>query len=85
MASPLLANLTLDGMQQAIRAAIKPRRDKVNFIRYPDDFVVTAASKDLLEQKVKPAIVDFLQERGLTLSAEKTLITHIARIAQFHR
>jgi len=79
IASPLLANLTLDGMEQAIRASIKPRRDKVNFIRYADDFVVTAASKDLLEHKVKPVIVDFLRERGLKLSEEKTLITHIAQ------
>ena len=77
IASPLLANLTLDGMEQAIRASITPRRDKVNFIRYADDFVVTAARKDILEQKVKPVIVNFLRERGLQLSEEKTLITHI--------
>ena len=79
IASPLLANLTLDGMEQAIRASINPRRDKVNFIRYADDFIVTAASKDVLEQKVKPVIVEFLRERGLKLSEEKTLITHIAQ------
>ena len=79
IASPLLANLTLDGMEQAIRASINPRRDKVNFIRSADDFVVTAASKDVLEQKVKPVIVEFLRERGLKLSEEKTLITHIAQ------
>lgn len=78
IASPLLANLTLDGLEQAIRASITPRRDKVNFIRYADDFVVTAASKEILEEKVKPVIVNFLQERGLKLSEEKTLITHIA-------
>ena len=79
IASPALANLTLDGLEPAIRAAIKPRRDKVNFIRYADDFVVTAASKEILEQKVKPVIVEFLRERGLKLSEEKTLITHIAQ------
>jgi len=78
IASPALANLTLDGLEQAIRAAIKPRRDQVNFIRYADDFVVTARSKETLEQKVKPVIVEFLRERGLKLSEEKTLITHIA-------
>ena len=78
IASPLLAHRTLDGMEQAIRASIKPRQDKVNFIRYADDFVVTAASKEILEEKVKPVIVDFLRERGLKLSEEKTLITHIA-------
>jgi RNA-directed DNA polymerase len=79
IASPALANLTLDGLEPAIRAAIKPRHDKVNFIRYADDFVVTAASKEILEQKVKPVIVEFLRERGLRLSEEKTLITHIAQ------
>jgi len=79
IASPALANLTLDGLEPAIRAAIKPRRDKVNFIRYADDFVVTAASEQILEQKVKPVIVEFLRERGLKLSEEKTLITHIAQ------
>src|SRR5947207_7566115 len=79
IASPALANLTLDGLEPAIRAAIQPRRDKVNFIRYADDFVVTAASKEILEQKVKPVIVEFLRERGLKLSEEKTLITHIAQ------
>src|SRR5262245_24621947 len=78
IASPALANLTLDGLEPAIRAAIKPRHDQVNFIRYADDFVVTARSKETLEQKVKPVIVEFLQERGLKLSEEKTLITHIA-------
>lgn len=79
IASPLLANLTLDGMEHAIRASINIRRDKVNFIRYADDFVVTAASKEILEEKVKPVIVDFLRERGLKLSAEKTVITHIEK------
>ena len=78
IASPALANLTLDGLEPAIRAAIKPRHDQVNFIRYADDFVVTARSRETLEQKVKPVIVEFLRERGLKLSEEKTLITHIA-------
>jgi RNA-directed DNA polymerase len=75
--SPLLANLTLDGMEQAIRSRIKIRRDQVNFIRYADDFVVTARTKETLEQIVKPAVVAFLKERGLELSEQKTTITHI--------
>lgn len=77
IASPLLANLTLDQMEPTIRAAIRPRRDKVNFIRYADDFVVTAARKETLEETVKPVIAAFLRERGLRLSEEKTKITHI--------
>lgn len=75
--SPLLSNLTLDGMEQAIRSRIKPRHDQVNFIRYADDFIVTARTKETLEQIVKPAVVAFLAERGLELSEQKTTITHI--------
>jgi len=76
IASPVLANLTLDGLEVAIRASVV-RRDKVNFIRYADDFIVTAARKEILEQKVKHVITQFLQERGLRLSEEKTVITPI--------
>jgi RNA-directed DNA polymerase len=75
--SPLLANLTLDGMEHAIRSRIKIRRDQVNFIRYADDFVVTARTKEILEQIVKPAAIAFLAERGLELSEQKTTITHV--------
>lgn len=75
--SPLLANLTLDGMEKAIRSRIRIRRDQVNFIRYADDFVVTARTKETLEQTVKPVVVAFLAERGLELSEQKTTITHI--------
>src|SRR5437667_7761961 len=75
--SPLLANLTLDGMEMAIRSQIKIRRDQVNFIRYADDFIVTARTKETLEQIVKPAGVAFLAKRGLELSEQKTTLTHI--------
>src|SRR6267154_2456314 len=75
--SPVLANLTLDGMEKAIRSRIKIRHDQVNFIRYADDFVVTARTKETLEQIVKPAGVAFLAKRGLELSEQKTTLTHI--------
>ena len=77
--SPILANLALDGMQQAIANAVGPKGDKVNFVRYADDFIVTGASKELLEQKVRPALTAFLAPRGLMLSEQKTVITHIAK------
>ncbi len=75
--SPLLSNLTLDGMEKAIRSRIRIRHDQVNFIRYADDFIVTARTKETLEQIVKPVLVAFLAERGLELSEQKTTITHI--------
>lgn len=75
--SPTLLNVTLSGLEAAIAAATTKFKDKVNFAIYADDFIVTGASREILEQKVKPAIVSFLKERGLVLSEEKTVITHI--------
>jgi len=66
----------LDGMEQAVKAVTR-RGDKVNFVRYADDFVATGATKELLEQKAKTALTAFLKERGLELSEQKTVITHI--------
>jgi RNA-directed DNA polymerase len=72
--SPLLANFALDGMEQAVQAGTKAS-DKVHFVRYADDFVVTGATRELLEQKVQPALTAFLHPRGLELSEQKTVIT----------
>ena len=49
---------------------------KVNLIRYADDFVVTGKDEETLE-KARNLIQEFLKERGLTLSPEKTKIVHI--------
>jgi len=86
--SPVLANMTLDGLEcvvkQAVGATPNARQPaKVNFIRYADDFIVTGVSKEILEQKVKPAIETFLMQRGLELSPEKTKITHIRQGVDF--
>lgn len=75
--SPILANIALDGMQKALLQAVRKKGDKVNFVRYADDFIVTGATQELLEQKVKPALTAFLTSRGLELSEQKTVITHI--------
>ncbi len=74
--SPIYANMVLDGLEAAIAEATKGLT-KVNVIRYADDFIVTADSPDILEDRVKPAVEAFLLARGLTLSEEKTHITHI--------
>ncbi len=96
--SPVLANMTLDGLEHLLishfpKKGRPEKRAKVNFIRYADDFCVTGNSKELLEQEVKPLVKQFLGERGLQLSAEKTLITHIEQgfdflgqtIRKYHR
>lgn len=78
--SPALANLTLDGLERKLwerypKASAQGYRAKANFIRWADDFLITGSSKELLEQEVKPLVAEFLRERGLELSPEKTRIT----------
>jgi RNA-directed DNA polymerase len=75
--SPVIANLALDGLQALLRRHFHPRRTKVYLVGYADDFVITAKSRELLEEEVLPLVRTFLAERGLTLSTEKTVITHI--------
>jgi len=75
IASPVLANMALDGLEAVAQRAA--RNQKINVIKYADDFVITGASKEVLEQRVKPTVVAFLRERGLELSSEKTHVTHI--------
>ncbi len=81
IASPVLANMVLDGLEAAARNAVPYRKNgitsKINVIRYADDFIITATSREMLEEKVSPAVEAFLQERGLSLSEEKTRITRI--------
>lgn len=85
--SPILANMALDGMQKLLSDRFHANRlgkvdtrfrnaHKVNLVRYADDFIVTAATKEIAEE-AKELIRDFLKTRGLELSEEKTLITHI--------
>lgn len=82
--SPTLANATLDGMERMLKAKYKGSYiggrlyyPKVNCVRYADDFIVTADKRETLEE-IKRMLIGFLGERGLTLSEEKTRITHIS-------
>jgi RNA-directed DNA polymerase len=74
--SPVLLVIALSGLEEAVKKAASIK-DKVHVIVYADDFIITGASKEVLEQKVRPVVVSFLKERGLELSSEKTFITHI--------
>jgi RNA-directed DNA polymerase len=76
--SPTLMLLTLSGLEKLVKQAAPKKIDKVNFISYADDFVITGASKEILEDKIMPVVKAFLKERGLELSEEKTTITHIS-------
>jgi RNA-directed DNA polymerase len=81
--SPTLANLALDGLQALLRHHFSSEhvrnrtRPKVNLVRYADDFIITGASREVLERRVRPLVEKFLAERGLELSPDKTVITHV--------
>ena len=81
--SPTLANMTLDGLQAMLaekyyRKSVKGQvyYPKVHMVRYADDFIITGRTREALEE-IKPLVENFLESRGLTLSEEKTKITHI--------
>jgi RNA-directed DNA polymerase len=79
--SPVITNLALDGLERRLRVHYpsttqRGRRAKVNLVRWADDFMITGSSYELLEHEIKPLGEQFLNERGLELSPEKTRITH---------
>lgn len=83
--SPTLMNMTLDGLERLLHDRLPTRKkvdgkthfNKLNFVRYADDFIITGETPEFLREKVLPVVREFLTERGLQLSAEKTVITHI--------
>lgn len=82
--SPLLANIALHGMEQAL--SVKYRTHGVGrpitftgkraVVRYADDFVVFCESKEDAEEVIQ-ILTQWLDKRGLTLSEEKTRIVHL--------
>lgn len=85
--SPLLANIALDGMDNWLSKITetkvygkskggKEERRIYGFIRYADDFIVTAQTKNQIEAII-PRIQEWLAIRGLHLNKEKTIIRNI--------
>ena len=86
--APIIANMVLDGLQDYIydklhngRKIVYPLDDvdfaDGNLIRYADDILITARSRETAE-KIKVWTEDFFRERGLKLSEEKSKIIHIS-------
>lgn len=83
--SPLLANIALHGMEQAMNQAfpavqrkvngVTTSRNKVHVIRYADDFVVLHEDLNVV-QDCQALITRWLDEIGLELKPSKTRITH---------
>ena len=76
IASATLTVMALSGLEKTLKAIFK--KEKVNFVGYADDFIITCASKELLEREVIPIVKEFLKVRGVEISQEKSKITHIS-------
>ena len=87
--SPLLANIYLHAMDEYMESNYLNLRDrerrrrreqgKSNFlyVRYADDFVVLCNGTKAEAHAMKEELKELLNTMGLTLSEEKTKITHI--------
>jgi len=78
--SPLLANMTLDGMENYLKRQIgsqynKTTANRLRVVRYADDFVVIHEQKRVIED-CRKELEPWLKIRGLSLSEEKTRIVH---------
>ncbi|MGH7963803.1 MAG: group II intron reverse transcriptase/maturase [Candidatus Binatia bacterium] len=79
--SPLLANIALHGMEEAIGVKFNTDgqiRGPRAVVRYADDFVVFCESKEDAEQAIT-VLNEWLNKRGLSLSQEKTRIVHLTQ------
>lgn len=84
--SPLLANIALHGMEEALNIKYKrvdtkkgchySNNSKYVVVMYADDFVVLCKTLEDAEA-VYGLLNDYLQERGLTLAPDKTKITNL--------
>ena len=84
--SPLLANVALDGLEDALNIKYKQKKthgkyyynniSKYVVIKYADDFVILCKTLEDAED-IYGLLDDYLEDRGLTLAPDKTRITHI--------
>lgn len=82
--SPLLCNISLNGLEHVVRQGVTSHKTTLGkkltgcwVTRYVDDFVVTSRSKELLELELIPKIKEFLSERNLKVSEEKSKIINL--------
>jgi RNA-directed DNA polymerase len=87
--SPLLANIYLDQLDKYMestylnlsegerRTRRKQRKGNYLYVRYADDFIILCNGTRAEAQHIKEEVGGILTDMGLTLSEEKTKITHI--------
>ena len=78
--SPVISNMVLDGLEAIVQGGNWHRRvHNINYVRWADDFIVTANSRQVFEETVLPRINAFLAARGVRRSPTKTVITPISQ------
>src|SRR6185312_2686264 len=83
VASPLLANIALHGLEQAAAAAYRSKEGTPLLTRYADDFVVLHPQLEGIEAS-RVAIEQWLEGMGLHLSPSKTRVTHTLHLHEGH-
>lgn len=73
--SPLLMNIALHGLEEALAGIKRTTRDKPRMVRYADDLVVLHSTLEMIFE-VKTRVNDWLKDMGLELKPSKTRITH---------
>ena len=77
--SPVISHLVLDGLEQGVCGPSRfRRRHHLHYVRWADDFLVTATSRQVLAEVLLPRMAALLRARGVRLSAEKTVLTPLA-------
>ena len=84
MASPLLLNVALHGLEQAAGVRYRKTGPRAGMtmpgapvlVRYADDFAVCCQSRQQAEQ-IKARLAEWLQPRGLAINEDKTRIAHL--------
>ena len=79
--SPIIANMTLDGLQDYVYAKLYPEgtpKDYANgrMVRYADDIIFFARSEQTAH-RIKDITEEFLDERGLVLAEDKSWILNV--------
>jgi RNA-directed DNA polymerase len=78
--SPLLANIALHGMEEALGVRRNSRGEICGpraVVRYADDFVCFCETKEDADYVCEHILPAWLAHRGLTLSPEKTRVVHL--------
>lgn len=79
--SPIVANMAIDGLQEYVYSRLYPSGvgidyDDGNMVRYADDILFMTRTKETA-LKIRQYTIEFLAQRGLSLSEEKSKIVHI--------